>query len=593
MTLSGKMGVMKRPLYGLMWASLVGNKGASRNVRWALLLIWPSVLLGTAKNQSVRFIDDSRNPQAKSFVVDVGGNRIRIDRTGWYVDNAAGLRLTGATPTPQLRGVDPGPPTSYFAGRDPQAWIHGATTYTRLRETGAYPGIDLVYHESESDSIEYDFVIAPRAEPRRIAFVWTGSSDPSIDADGSLVLPAASGELKLAPPVAYQMFGDRRTNVACRYMVRGNRVRFELAAYDRARALVIDPTLVFARVSGGVQTLVSDINGNWYTADFLPPTPGAYQPPLGIRGGVGITKRDPSGNELWTAYLNSIVSSTVSMAVDQAGNVYVAGAAGLNFPRTPGSFPQPPGFLAGGSNTPQTYGFISKLSADGSQLLYSTLLWTPMAGADGADQVTALAVTSDGQMTFAGTRFAFANYYYLGSLGGVLARLSADGTSVLYSQPLNGTPSVVAVDPSGSAIVGGSSSQPDAAPVSLQLNLADATAYTSPDGDATVQPVIGAPVTTSIAIDPHNPLTVLRGTGAGVFQSQDGGGTWQTIDALGSGYFSSVWIHPRLPQLWFASQVDANQPLLRSEDAGATWTSVQVPTNFAALVDDGPQILAY
>jgi hypothetical protein len=535
MTLSGKMGGMKRALYGLLWASLAGNKGASHNLRWALLVIWPSVLLAEGKNPSVRFIEDSRDSQAKSFFVDAAGHRIRINQTGWYIENASGLRFTGTERAPRLMGVDPGPRTSFFTGRDPLKWIHAAKTYARLMETGVYPGIDLVYHESEGGSIENDFVIAPRAEPSRIAFVWTGPGKPRVDGDASLVLGAEPGELKLAPPVAYQMVGQQRITVACWYRATGKRVRFDLAPYDRARPLVIDPTLVFARVTGGLQTVVGDSNGNWYTADYLPPTPGAFQPPLGSRGGVGITKRDPNGNELWTAYLNPIASPTVRMAVDKAGNVYVAGAAYRIFPVTPASFPQPTSVFANGA--PLSYGFISKLSADGSQLLYSTLLWTPMAGADGADQVTALAVTPDGQMTFAGTRFAFANYYYLGSLGGVLARLSADGTTVLYSQALNGMASVVAVDASGNAIVGGSSSQPDAAPVSLQHDLADATAYTSPDGGATVQPVIGAPVTTSIAIDPQNPLTVLRGTTAGVFQSQDGGATWQSIDALGAGYF--------------------------------------------------------
>src|SRR2546423_8665202 len=116
MTLSDKMGGMKRALYGLLWANLAAHKGASRSLCWAFLLVGPSVLLGTGKNPSVRFIEDSPDFRAKRFFADVGGHRIRIDRTGWYVDNAAGLRLTGATRTPQLIGVDPGPPTSYFAG---------------------------------------------------------------------------------------------------------------------------------------------------------------------------------------------------------------------------------------------------------------------------------------------------------------------------------------------------------------------------------------------------------------------------------------------------------------------------------------------
>src|SRR5262249_31981036 len=57
------------------------------------------------------------------------------------------------------------------------------------------------------------------------------------------------------------------------------------------------------------------------------------------------------------------------VAVDSAGNAIIAGQAAADFPTTGGSFDRSP---AGGRRGEDA--FVSRVSADGSQLLYSTLL---------------------------------------------------------------------------------------------------------------------------------------------------------------------------------------------------------------------------
>ena len=215
--------------------------------------------------------------------------------------------------------------------------------------------------------------------------------------------------------------------------------------------------------------------------------------------------------------------------------MYAAGSAYPSFPVTPAAFtPQP-------TSPQQTIGFICKLSPDGSQLLYSTLLWVPLAGADGINQVSAFSVSPDGEMTFTGTRFLLhPTFLQSNTQGTVIARLSTDGQAVLFSQPLNGTVSTLVLDSSGNVVVGGTSRQIDPAPVSLQSTLADVTGYISPDAGATVLTGFGLPATGSMAVDPTNPQTVLRASPVGVFQSHDGGVTWRTVDALGTGLFALV-----------------------------------------------------
>jgi hypothetical protein len=548
-------------------------------MRSTLPFLLPALLLGgTPRAPEVQFIGTRGG-----FVAHAGNHSIRIQPNGWsVVDDAGhvrgGLQFQRARRSSTLEPLQPNGKFSYFAGRDPQRWIHGATAYARVRQS-VYPGVDAVYYGADG-KLEYDFIVAPQADPDRIALRWTGPAGPMLNPDGSLTLLADSGALKLAPLVAYQNLGKVRAAVQCRYTVKGRLVRFQVGPYDRSRQLVIDPQLVFSNLigSGVFQSLTADQYGNLYHAS-----------------GGSVTKRDKDGNILWSATIGETYSLTsTSVAVDGTGAVYLAGAALQGyFPTTPDAFPV-------GAMVPvgQFLGFVAKLSAHGSTLLYSTLLGSSRFGGDGVDQVTALAVSRDGNITITGTVFAVRALPLGGSLpfrqpGGFVARLSADGTKVIYATVLHGVPSALAVDSSGDTVVAGSGTQADDAPVSLQPNSADVGAYVSPDDGATVRSSRGATINWGIAVDPTDPLTVLRATVSGVYQSSDGGSTWQFIDRLGTGTYTAVWIHPH-KQLWFASSSPGAfgpQTLYRSVDRGTSWQPVSAVGWFSGFSEDGDRIL--
>ncbi|MCX7603227.1 MAG: hypothetical protein N2036_04045 [Bryobacteraceae bacterium] len=203
------------------------------------------------------------------------GLRVRLEFAG-----AAAARLEALEP---LEGR-----TNYLVGSDPSQWRRGVPHYRRVAARGVYPGIDVIYY-STGRQLEFDFVVAPGADPSRIALVFQGAR-PSLDRDGSLLL---AGRIRQKPPVAYQMAGERRIPVASRYMLEGGVARIALGAYDPSRPLVIDPVIAWGGYFGGeemeiIRSVAADPAGGFWIAgssnSILPVVPNT-DPRLWERNG--------------------------------------------------------------------------------------------------------------------------------------------------------------------------------------------------------------------------------------------------------------------------------------------------------------------
>lgn len=305
------------------------------------------------------------------------------------------LRFAGGDRDAAIRGAQPLPGKSnYFLGNDPKRWRTNVPTFARVRVDGLYPGVDLEYYERQGD-LEVDLVVAPGTDPDSIRLEIDGASAAALNADGDLVLQSGSGLFHLARPHVYQRVeGDERP-VQGRYVLhrepgvaggsqpagetQGLRVGFELAQYDRALPLVIDPVLAYARRVGGSlldqgTDIAADSAGNVYVtghADSLDfPGVGGGDPELLGTGGNGdafIIKLGPDGTLLFSTFLGGDrADSGVGIDIDDDGNIYVAGSTswlGSGFPTTPGAYRRAAADF-----------FISKLDPTGSTLLYSTFL---------------------------------------------------------------------------------------------------------------------------------------------------------------------------------------------------------------------------
>src|SRR5919109_2936881 len=153
------------------------------------------------------------------------------------------MRFVAPPPAPEIAGEQPLPGKShYLIGRDPGKWRTNIPHYARVRYRSVYPGIDLVYH-GQQQQLEYDFVVAPGADPKQIRLDIQGAEKLYLDAAGNLVVRVAGGELIQQVPKVYQQVGDKRQAISGRYVLANNQIGFEVGTYEATRPLVIDPVM--------------------------------------------------------------------------------------------------------------------------------------------------------------------------------------------------------------------------------------------------------------------------------------------------------------------------------------------------------------
>ena len=249
-------------------------------------------------------------------------------------------KFPGANPSAPVAAESPQPSTSnYFVGNDPTKWRTAVPNYARVRYSGIYPGIDLVYYGHEG-TLEYDWIVAPGADPARIRMTFEGRPHLRIDEHGDLVIRQDGNEYRHKRPAIYQEFAGKRIPVDGRWVVRGSECSFQIGVYDHSRTLTIDPPLVFATYEGGsgldyAYAVAVDAAGNTYvtgiagSANF--PTAGT------LRGteDVFVTKISSDGSsKVYSTLLGGGgPDEGLGIAVDTEENVYITGKAGsFDFP---------------------------------------------------------------------------------------------------------------------------------------------------------------------------------------------------------------------------------------------------------------------
>lgn len=400
------------------------------------------------------------------------------------------MKFLGANPNPSSTGLFEVPRKSnYFFGNDPRQWHTNIVNYAKVRYQDVYPGIDLVYHGNKNQ-LEFDFLLAPGAQPRNIQLRFAGADHVQIDPrSGDLVLVVGKQEVRLPKPGVYQpestadSMPDSQIQPAHRHFIEAryvigthNRVSFDVARYDVTRPLVIDPAITYSTYLGGSSNdygdaIATDASGNAYVVGYssstnFPTTTGAYQTQCGSCGGSNsnafITKLDATGTTLiYSTYLGgSGTDYGNGITVDAAGDVYVVGqTTSKNFPVTSSAFQKTCSNNCSGSDV-----FVSELDPSGSSLVYSTYL-----GGEGSDQGNAIRLDSSGNAYITGftqsTNFPVTPGAFqttctcAGKADAFVTALNPIGSALVYSTYIGGSSTDVAyaidLDSSNNAYITG------------------------------------------------------------------------------------------------------------------------------------------
>jgi hypothetical protein len=320
------------------------------------------------------------------------------------------IHFEGASDQARVQGTDRlSSESNYLVGSQAANWRTHVANYSRATYSSLYPGIDGVFY-GNAEQLEHDFIVRPGADYRQIRMKVSPEAHATINADGDLLFTLPDGKLRMRKPTIYQDGTHGRTKIRGAFSIhRDGAIGFKVGPYDPTRALVIDPVLSFS------------------------------------------------------TYLANAYSSVNHIATDAAGATYMTGVAELGYPVTPGAFP---GCTSCAPQKVVTY--ISKYSADGKTLIYSTLL-----GGSLGSEPFAIAVDTNGNALVAGdtraTDFPTKNGQPIGisnnSDFAFLTSLSADGATLNYSTLLGGSTNqgsssrtqalALAVDATGNAYVSG------------------------------------------------------------------------------------------------------------------------------------------
>ena len=413
-------------------------------------------------------------PSEAQFIARVQGSGLFLNAEGFTLmtrqastTHALRVRLEGARPGLQGEGLDRQGDTQFYSGHS-RRQLAGIPTYGRVQYHEVYPGVDIVYYGSQG-RLEYDFAVAPGADPGMIHLTFAGAVGIHFDPAGDLLIHADGGEFRQHKPAVYQEIAGERRFVEGRYAVdSSHRIGFEVGDYDRSAPLIIDPVLSYSTFLGGAgldqaNGIAVDsagcayIVGETWSLDF----PGAtsISKPRMWDSDVFVTKLNPAGTAvLFSSFLSGSARDVAkAVALDSHGNLYITGfTLSSDFPTTSGALRGRP---AG-----QEDAFIAKLGGTDGTLQYSSYL-----GGAGTDIATSIAVDASGEVYLAGytssldfpvSANAFQRQFGGGFYDAFVSKVDLSASNILYSTYLGGSGSDVArgiaTDSSGYAYLTGS-----------------------------------------------------------------------------------------------------------------------------------------
>ncbi len=422
---------------------------------------WPADVSFTARGADFSATFDSDHVALRIRRIDESGHRHVVPVDLLFVDARSDVEISGEQPLPGVH--------HYLLGSDSKRWRRNVPRYGKIHYEDLYDGIDLVVREG-SGALQYDLLAAPGADWRSVTIATAGVTAIETTNEGGLLLITPWGPIEQGAPEAwYERPDGERAPVACRYrVVEGLRFGFEVAE-EAPWPLVIDPPLEWSTLLGGSdldwlsQITISAneeaiVAGTTASVDF-PTTPGAWDVSLANPSwDVFVSRFDATGSQL---LFSTFVGGTGfdyarTLEIDLDGTFVIGGwTDSADFPVTLGAYDTA---INGARDA-----FITRLAADGSQLVFSSFF-----GGSEDDAIHSVALDPFGSAFVTGetrstdlpvTVNAFDADFNGGSTDLFVAKFNVTGNQLSYSSYLGGSSfeeiDVVRLGPDGSPILAG------------------------------------------------------------------------------------------------------------------------------------------
>ncbi len=389
----------------LIPTAMPASASVSSHVHTASASIDAAVETSTRRRDGLPLAYETNRGQADASALFVGrGNRVRVALTRTSavytvtdgdVDASVAMSFGATNTTTVAPEGEPVGMANYFRGPR-ESWMTEVPSFGRIRYNRVADGIDAVFH-GVRNAPEFDFLVAPGADPSAIAMIFDGAGSVTLDANGALSLATAAGDIVLNAPVLYQVIDGERRPVDGAFRLDDGRVRLDVGPYDASHQLVIDPVIDYATYVGGngddrVEDTKIDSNGS------LVLTGSTLSSNFPVIGGVSnnlsgmdafVTKIGPGGVDFaFSTYLGGNgTDNTNGLALD-GGKIYLAGST------SSGDFPTVNAY----DNNPNGLdAFLTVLNGTASSILYSTVI-----GGGNNDIGNAVAVDVNGNAFLAG-----------------------------------------------------------------------------------------------------------------------------------------------------------------------------------------------
>ncbi|MFH0895942.1 MAG: gliding motility-associated C-terminal domain-containing protein [Bacteroidota bacterium] len=242
--------------------------------------------------------------------------------------------------------------SNYYLAHCPKG-ITGVRHFEKITYKNIYPGIDIVYFFTDK-GLKYDIVINPGGNISQIQMKYEGASHVSVNENGQAEITYVDNRKIIEDtPVAYYQ-DDQATKVEVKYFVDANgNIQFIAPGLGTGKTFIIDPSVTWATYFHNTASANSswtnpefDSNGNLFKAvqtydEFFPmANPGGsawYDATSTVMMEIVVQKFNASRTLVWSTFYggnqyNQLAGCTdygKSLAVDNAGNVYVAGSTNV------------------------------------------------------------------------------------------------------------------------------------------------------------------------------------------------------------------------------------------------------------------------